>query len=155
MTYRTCYSYCPASSRTLISLGKTTLQNCNDSTHTKIQFDNVAFDLGSEWDTVNYQFEPSRDGYYQVTMQACMQSAAWIAGRYALAEIYINGVRVSSGREDAVANGTYTLTPAIADIVYMETGEYLDFRLWQNRGGAVNILNSAIYVLANIAWVTG
>ena len=52
------------------SVGLSTLQTISSSVYTKLQLNNVDFDLTSDYDTSNYRFTPTVEGYYQINTTA-------------------------------------------------------------------------------------
>jgi hypothetical protein len=86
----------------------TSSQTASDATTTKIEFNNVVFDKGDEWDDTNYQFEPNNDGIYLAEVTLTPIGADVADGDKIAVKCRVNGGDVFEGVNLAGASDAFS-----------------------------------------------
>ena len=121
-------------------------QSIADATDTVIQYNTETFDNLGEWDTSNYRFTPQADGYYQVSAAVLFASAAWAANELVGLHLYKNGAVASTlFYERMPAALTCFRAARGSDLIYLTINDYIDLRIYHNRGAATALHNQAQY----------
>mgnify|MGYP007071602692 CR=1 FL=1 len=125
-------------------------QSIPDNAYTIVNFNTVDFDpdglvtTGSDW-----AFTAPVGGRYAVTACAAfVASTAWAETEAGLLAIFVEGVNVSKlARKDHYSSAsTVVMTISGSDLVSLDAGERLDIRVYQNSGGALNLIADALLV---------
>lgn len=96
-----------------------------DSTALKVEFGTVDFDTGSDWDAVNYRFQPSVAGYYQLNTAIRVTETSGTAVAASVTFIKNGSDNLASNTEHYTTPGD--LNPAVSDIVYFNgTTDYVE-----------------------------
>jgi hypothetical protein len=116
-----------------------------------IDYNSTAFDPRSCITTSpNWRFIAKVGGYYWVSAQAVLDvSAGWAQGEQADLRVYING---SGGPSLALAanigsGGSPLLSGAV--LLHLAENDYVQIRIWQNSGGAINLVGDV-----NTCWMS-
>jgi len=118
------------------------------ATWTQVNFNSVQFDEKSEFDAAtNYRFTAKAEGYYQVNARVEFDfSAATDADDYSYVSlaIYVSGAEYSRGNQLGLKGAGTTFlrnnnAPVISDVVYLQVGQYIDIRVYQNTGSAYSL----------------
>ena len=98
--------------------------------------------IGAAW-----KFTADHDGYYFCKASLLWANITWAAGKATQIFLYKNNAQVTSL--------DYFLTVTLAgaryihshgcDVVWLDKGDFVDFRLWQTNLGAVNTYNNHVY----------
>jgi hypothetical protein len=125
-------------------------QSISNATFTIIDFGTKDFDTKNEVTTgASWKFTAAQTGYYRVNSAITFTSTtAWAEGEVIELNLYKNGSSVScmgrtNGR-DFSASSEYA-SAAGGDIIYLLAGDYIDFRLYQNSGGTLALLNNSAF----------
>ncbi len=125
---------------------RATAQSMANGAFTKVIFNTEVFDNLAEYDNTTGVFTATYTGYYQVNAAALSANVTWGAGEVWIIGLHKNGVIYSNGsRMIASAVITSQLSSNYSDIVYLVATDYIDMRIFQNQGAAVNIHNDATY----------
>jgi len=81
-----------------------------NSTRFDYSRDGVEFDVGQEFDTATDLFTAKAPGFYTVTCNATIPSAA--AGVYTVVQIQVNGITVQEGGGNSAAASAYQVPPS-------------------------------------------
>lgn len=106
--------------------------NLADSSFTKVLLDAESFDIGSDFDTTNSRFVAPVTGYYDVYGTVGFKNT--IDGARLGAFIYANETRYSSGACNI--GSTKFIEQPVADLVYVESGQYIELYAYVNAGAA-------------------
>lgn len=113
-----------------------------NTTVTIVRFDNVIYDPGSDvTEGAAWKYTAPTTGYYLVTAAVLFESnAGWAVNEYAYLAVFIDGtVSKYLDRNYMEAAGTYSVFLCGSAVVPMTAAHYLDVRVYQNSGGAINI----------------
>ena len=118
-----------------------TAQAIATSTFTKVAYNVEEFDTNSNYDpTTNYRFTPTVAGYYQINANASLGGGAVGATQCA---IYKNGAAIVSG-SGIVNNVTIGGMVTASTLIYLNgSTDYVEFYVWQNTGGSINLQTQA------------
>ena len=120
---------------------QSTLQSVANTTFVLIAFQTEEFDTNNNFDsTTNYRFTPTVAGYYAIYGSILAASANPL-----LLSVFKNGVEYKRG-------GIYTTTAAsvVSALVSMNgSTDYVDLRLYQSSGGAINTTAAATVTYFN------
>jgi len=106
-------------------------QSTSAATHTKIAFDTESFDLTSDYDTTNYRFTPSVEGYYQINVVVYVD----ITPR-GIIRLYKNGALYKL-MTDLDTNDTRVITGSV--LIYMNgTTDYIEIYGWRTSAGNIS-----------------
>lgn len=113
-----------------------------DSAVTALTFNTVRRDNGSLYNVAN----PSRltapvDGWYLITGSALFANSA--AGSERAGSIRINGTNIA--QTDPSFGAAIPPTLNVTTLYYLTAGQYAEYYVYQNSGGALNILASGNY----------
>lgn len=116
--------------------------SCSNGAFTKVTFDTEEYDTNSNF--ASSAFTPTVAGYYQINAGANLASTA----ASFLICIFKNGSEYKRG---AFANGATLNNAVVSSVVYCNgTTDYIDIRIYQNQGGAINTGTGA-----STTWVNG
>jgi len=115
-------------------------QTIPNETWTKVQLDVEDYDVAGEFDnTTNYRFTATSAGYYLVTAAATFSDIP--DGKDAAVAIETTGgntkcraIAYSSGSTDVL------IAPVVADIVYLNAGEYLELWVAHHGGAGIEVV---------------
>jgi hypothetical protein len=108
---------------------------------TAVQFNDVVFDRNGDFDiTTNYRFDVPRTGYYLVTGMVRWNNGA--AGINYYTRVWVPTLYY--GEFYTRSKDNQQLTQPMSVIVPAAAGNYIQFWIEQNSGGAVNILGSSM-----------
>lgn len=96
---------------------------------TKLNLNNVRYDLGSDWRTITFDFLVPKTGVYQISYSV---TADYIADRLSFASaIYVNNV-LSGGYEYQTSSCTFNtiLANSGSDIMYLTLNDVVDLRVF-------------------------
>jgi len=108
-----------------------------------VNLDLENFDLGSDFDTSTHRFTAPRSGYYQIS--ACIHYSAVQTGASVTAHIQKNGS--TPVLSSAQSNAEVPMTLTIADILYLNAGDYIEL-MAETSGGTATVygVSGANYV---------
>jgi|GEM_PF-4436301 len=122
-------------------------QSINTNTDTKIDFDSETFDSNNDF--ASGTFTAPVTGYYQVNARVRITYAGgFVANTRTYLMIFTEGNLYSIGnRLGLTTSATTTLNEnsgtTITDIVFLNSGETLDIRVYHNRGASSNIVTGS------------
>lgn len=110
---------------------------------------------GGAWVPATGVFTAPAAGWYFVSAQAQLGSAAWTAGSYAYIAIVVNGVELIAGqhRIEAAIN-TYELTPVVASVVYLNKNDTVSAGVQQSSGATQALSGFPEYSFFSISQIT-
>lgn len=137
--------------KSITRMRKTAGQTITGSNLTVIAFDAIDIDINNEGSTVNSRFTALSPGYYEVVgkIQGAVSSPYAGDGIFCLyknASLYSFGTRFRMDSSDA----TYTQTFKINDILYLDSGDYVDLRWNQFSTPTFTLLNNSASHYFNI-----
>ena len=111
-------------------------QSIGNATFTKLQFNTEIFDTTSDFDTTNYRFTPSVEGYYLITVNGFIASLANATN--AIVTIYKNGSEVHRGTQ-VLQGGTSSALSVASGLLYMNgSTDYVEGYIYHNNGSSRN-----------------
>jgi hypothetical protein len=115
-------------------------QSLSGGAFTKLIFDTAAFDIGSNFDSVNDRFVASEDGYYKITVST---NTLGIDGTTNLFQIYIavDGAVVKRDYQNHHGNGN--IARFVQSIEYLTAGQFIE--VWAFGQSAWTIRSSSQY----------
>ena len=125
---------------------RATAQSMASGVYTKVIFNIEVFDNLGEYDHTTGVFTATNAGYYQVNASVLSASTAWTSGEIWSITIFKNGGSYSHG--SYTGHDAVVIAPASAicsDIVYLAATDYIDIRVIQDQGAAVNTHNDPKY----------
>lgn len=100
-------------------------------------------DLNNNFNPVTGVFTAPRLGKYTVTAMITYANAAFAAGSEATVVVHVNGVQARAGRFEIPVAGTMVFSsPPSPFPLYLNAGDTVDIRAYQNSGAAVNTSSS-------------
>ena len=124
---------------------KSALQSIPNATYTS-----VAFDAADTYDTNSFHDPASNNtritipaggtGYYQI-----FGMITWVpaSDHLGVMNFYKNGSSVMSFNIIATGNSSYQQAQFMTDVQYLTAGDYIEIRVYQNLGSAINVQGSA------------
>jgi len=126
--------------KTFIVLIETVQQTIGSGAFTKIAFDSPTIDLTGEFDTTNYEYDPSRTKSFLMTSQCRWISGNWALGKRYDMYIYRNGSSISQEQNEVDGNNSSTTMNNRAVLSTQgNVGDSYDIRVYQSTGGNRNI----------------
>ena len=128
-------------------------QNIPNAAVTVVEYDTEFFDQRAEYDETTFTFTALTSGYYAVAAQVLFDATNAFAGaEQATLYLYVNAaVYVVINRQDQLdvhgATTTYVRLSG-ATLVYLEAGDALDVRVYQNSAAA-----RALYASTDHNWL--
>lgn len=120
-------------------------QSIANSAFTVVQFDTESFDTNNNFDNAtNYNYTAPVAGYYLVVTAACFNLTAVVATTVLTAGIFVNGADAGRGTKhevEALKTGPEALLAST--ILLLAAGDTVDFRVFQNSGGAQPLTQAA------------
>jgi hypothetical protein len=107
-----------------------TIQAIQNTTFTKIDFDNENFDTCSEFDPTSQRFTALTSGYYKVFVQVLWTNS--VVGSYHY--VYLSETESYKVETDFYANGTGSYPQVISTVIYLDVDDYLEVFTYQNTG---------------------
>ena len=93
-----------------------------------------------------WKFTANHDGYYFCNAFVSSASRAWAADDVMQIKIFKNGgVYSTIERHETEGAITQILTVGGSDLVDLNSGEYIDFRVYHDTGGDINLYGSALF----------
>lgn len=122
-------------------------QSIPDSTITIVDYDTKDWDSHASVTTgVNWKWISPIAQKVFVKAELCFNSSAgWSTSEYSEIRIYKNGSSVSAKILWAKGNASETIQMSIADTVSVNSGDYIDIRIYQNSGGALTLVADNAY----------
>ena len=119
-------------------------QAISSGTFTKCSINTEEFDTNSNYDTTNYRFTPTVEGYYQVSGQVNVQTA----GSQLLVAIYKNGSSFKWG-----ANSTnYIYNATISTLMYLNgSTDYIELYVYSGNSNTMNSGATNVWFTAHLA----
>ena len=113
---------------------RNTAQTIPSESYTKIQYNTEVYDNLGEYDNTNYRFTATEEGYYLVTARILFALALWDKDRIVL-RLYKNGV-VNVALGETITPSSFSVAAGTdgSTILYLEEGDYIDVRVYHNRG---------------------
>lgn len=95
----------------------------------------------------NYRFTAMETGYYSVTARIVLDEVAWSVGKLALLYLYKNAAPVSlfDFKEIEADGETIYISLAGVDMVFLSATDFIDIRLYHDRGGDVLLYPTGYY----------
>ncbi len=125
---------------------RATAQSMANNTFTKVIFNTEVFDNLGEYDHTTGVFTATNAGYYQVNASTMSASVAWDALEVWNTNLYKNGALYSRGYFNQIsASGTSIRQSTLSDLIYLTAGQFIDIRVYQTQGAAVNINANATF----------
>ena len=120
-------------------VGLSALQSIPNAVDTKVQLNDVVWNVGGHFDTSNNWFKPTVAGYYQIIWHVTIQSST---PDFVLARIYKNGsVYGDFGTGESNAANMWQ-RPVGVSLMYLNgTSDYVEFYVHHNVGSATNASN--------------
>ena len=126
---------------------QSTLQSVATSTYTVVQTQTKEFDTDNAFNTSTYIFQPKVAGIYQVN-GLC---GGAFAGSTCTLAVFKNGVQYKRGCVGTAADNANVNT-----LVALNGGsDYIDIRVFQATGTAVNTTVGINFTYFNAAWIRG
>jgi hypothetical protein len=142
-----------ATSRPHVSCYKSGTQSINNTTYTAVTFDTEAYDTGAchstSSNTSRLTVPSGGGGLYEIWANIDFASNA-TGFRYA--EFYLNGATVIDVTAIPAVNGTVTAWEMNTKRL-LSAGDYVELRVYQNSGGALNITGGQQYTKFGFDWV--
>lgn len=111
----------------------------NNST-TIVNFANSVYDTHSAVTTgASWKFVTPLAGYYTVSVSILYPSASWATGSVALGSVYVNGTDTMDLSLNASPGGTVIMWTGGSGTLKLAANAEVDFRTFQNSGGARNL----------------
>ena len=126
---------------------RSTAQSIPHNTITKVLWNAENYDNLGEYDNVtNYIFTATESGYYTIKASVLFANVQWLANEYGYLSIYKNGALYSILRRHAQSTSltTYVQLHGL-DMIFLDAGDYIDIRCFQNTGIAVNLHPASAY----------
>jgi len=124
-------------------------QSINDSLATIVDFEDVVYDTdgavttGASW---KFTCPVGKGGYYLIDCMIMFASNAWTSGKVIELTIYKGGVLYSDiSRETWQSSTTLYRDAKGSDVILLAAGEYIDIRVYQNSGGALDLYTNGTY----------
>lgn len=114
-------------------------QSIPSAVNTKVQFNNVVFDINNEYDeTTNYRFTAAVEGYYMLYSQIRFDTTV-TASVAAILVTKNGGTNFLEGR----AKTLDSFVPiSVSGVIQLDAGEYIEIYAYQSTGAAINIDNN-------------
>lgn len=128
-------------------------QSIPNALTTIVIFNETEIDLGNNFNGTS--FIAPADGTYHVDAGVLMNNTAWDVGKVGTGYIYKNNniYRIVKRYQSKVNGNEYINFGANAN-VWLNEGDFIDIRIFQNTGVAVNLYNSAPYNFFDVNKVT-
>jgi len=111
-------------------------QTIPNATWTKVEFNTEIYDGIGEYNTSSATFTATNTGYYAVVAAFAAGNAAWESGEIWKIGLFKNGSQVTEGYVwRSLSAGTWPAYSNLSDHIYLEAGNYIDIRVYHNRGG--------------------
>lgn len=126
---------------------RSTVQSIPNATLTIMQYNIEDSDNLGEWDAVtNFRFQPKQPGDYWVDASFMLGSQTWAAGKLVFLLLAKDGVEVARLWEHFVEAAITGYQPGHGGTsVYLTPSNYADIQIYQDSGGAVNLINNAVF----------
>lgn len=113
----------------------------NSATYTPVNFTGEAYDTSAMHDnsTNNTRITVGTTGYWLA--EACITFAASALGTERIVEFYLSG-SVPLERTHAVFSATADTSVTLSCVFHLTSGDYIECRVYQDTGGALNITNN-------------
>ncbi len=120
------------------------------SVSTIVDFSTVSYDSGGNITTgAAWKFVTSKEGYYRVGAQIFFSTTAWTAGSTINLKLFKNGVHYSYLDPcSKQATGSFQMTAAGVDTIYLAIDDYIDVRVDTNQG------NKSLTASAGLNYIT-
>ncbi len=123
---------------------KNNAQSINNASSTIVQYDDEDYDNLGEF--ASYRFTAKEAGYYFVTASLLSANVLWAGGEYWQITLFKDGAAISSGFKNIASAGeTRTFQSIVSDVVYLAATNFIDIRVYQNSGIAINTDTSATH----------
>lgn len=121
-------------------------QSIPNSTRTIVDFNIKDYDSHNAVTTgASWKFTAPISGTYRISANVLFTNVAWTAGSATFSDLYKNGATYASSNDrvvQAAFNNHYGPDP-LNVTVRLLAGEYIDFRIFQNRGSATTMYTSS------------
>lgn len=126
---------------------KRAAQSIPNTTFTKVTFDTMDYNEGSEWIPSEHRFVAQNPGLLHFDSVVSVVNLA--ANQLAWAALYLNGSIASVGNA-GLGNGANSVSCSVSGDLYLRKNDYVDIWLWHSHGGALNT-----DAAKGFSWVSG
>jgi hypothetical protein len=120
-------------------------QSISNSTTSLVDLASKVVDTHGAVTTGTWKFTAPRAGYYDVSLRLTFNSAAWTAGNYIELDVHKNGTGAEYILNGIPASGTAYLSTQLVTTIYLNAGDYLEPKIYQNSGGSRSLFTDAKY----------
>jgi hypothetical protein len=129
--------------RTALRYTKNDAQTISTTTATKVEYDDIDYDLLGEYDTSSHRFTAAYTGKYYIYAQLLTADVAWTAGQTIYLAIYKNNSIISRKFHEIEASVTAYMQIDCEDTLSLNKNDYIEIYFTHNRGSNTDIYSGA------------